>query len=246
MTLEEARASGLPISTGAVAGADDRPERPERLTDVATPTPAADPPPDPIRERAAEKAAATQPQSPPMPTPPAPVEVPLVDRIKEARELLEGCGCTVLDHAPEPVVIPVVVPGAPSPEQVLASALPAAPTQTFGWHLGQTLSLSGNATACAYRTAMDVVRGVRTFLFFGVTGVIALADATGAIDVTPLMERFLPESVTGLTTAQLTLLMSVAGLWLRMVTKTPTFGRWRSSARGGSGVDSPEEETRHG
>ena len=89
----------------------------------------------------------------------------------------------------------------------------------------------------------NAIRGVRTLLFFGVTGCLALASELNAIDISPLVQFFLPEGTT-VTVGQAITLMSVAGICLRLITKTPAFWRWQGGASPSGQVDDPTTSER--
>jgi hypothetical protein len=100
---------------------------------------------------------------------------------------------------------------------------------------------TGRAIACAYR----VLNGLKTILFFVLSGGLALATELQAIDLTPYVEMLLPAGahVSG---AQVITLLSLAGIGLRLITTTPIFVRWSNSFRGVGGasdskVDDPED-----
>lgn len=98
------------------------------------------------------------------------------------------------------------------------------------------LFTAGRATACAVR----VINGFKTFLFFGVSGSLALASEFDAIDLTPFLSAILPDGVK-VSTAQAVTLLSVAGIALRLVTKTPAFKRWAKPSQSAGSVDEPKE-----
>lgn len=90
-----------------------------------------------------------------------------------------------------------------------------------------------------------ILKGVRTILFFTVTGGSALFASLQDIDLSGFLSK-----LTGveIQSADLVLFMSAAGLGLRFITNSSAFKRWRTAARGdgeapgiGSGdVDEPE------
>lgn len=83
----------------------------------------------------------------------------------------------------------------------------------------------------------SALKGMRTLLFFGVTAVIGVADALNAIDLTGLIQSF---TGTTIKAGDLVTLMSIGGILLRLITKTPAFARWQKAAESG-GVDEPTD-----
>lgn len=93
----------------------------------------------------------------------------------------------------------------------------------------------------------SALKGLRTFLFFGVSGAGALYSSIEGIDVSGVASK-----LTGLeiNSGDLLLGMSIVGFGLRMLTDSSAFKRWSKAARGdgeapgvGSGdVDEPENQ----
>lgn len=169
--------------------------------------------------------------------------------------------------AATPVAAAVVAAAKPSPEEEIAAlharfdsldalireklttAAPAAPVvaEASGpcaaaraayatWRATKT---TGRAIACAYR----VLDGLKTIIFFVVSGGLAVATELQAIDLTPYASMILPEGAH-VSASQLITLLSLAGIGLRLVTKTPAFVRWTKAHTGGgsdSAVDEPAQ-----
>lgn len=124
-----------------------------------------------------------------------------------------------------PVPAPPVVPPVPEPPTPVP---PAEPAPWVAW------------LACAYNATKQAIVGIRTFLFFAVTFVLSAAQELGMIDITPLIELFLPAG-SKVSTSQAMLLISVVGIVLRTVTKTEMFASWQASL-GTRRVDPPKGE----
>lgn len=102
-----------------------------------------------------------------------------------------------------------------------------------------------NIAGCANR----FITGARTFLFFGTTGALGLADSFSGIDLSGLAEQYIGMK---LKVGDLVTMMAVGGILLRLVTKTPAFTRWQKAATAGNdgiapgvgsgSVDEPEEK----
>jgi hypothetical protein len=147
------------------------------------------------------------------------------------------------EPAPVAPVAPVVV--APPAEDVEAlkarlAALeakanrPCATIRAFNASICAVLT-TGRVAACGLR----VLNGFKTVLFFGVSGALALASEFDAIDLTPFISYVLPEG-THVSVAQAVTIMSVAGIALRIVTKTPAFKRWARPSQSSGSVDEPK------
>ena len=97
-----------------------------------------------------------------------------------------------------------------------------------------------NFIACASRTAYRSVEGLKTLLVFALTGGLALVSEFNGIDLTPLVQMFLPAGAH-LDVAQVITLMSVLGILLRLVTSTPVFRKAAKTVGGAadSNVDTP-------
>ena len=82
-------------------------------------------------------------------------------------------------------------------------------------------SLLRRVGRCTWRA----LEGLKTVLFFAVSGALAFADKLGAIDITPLLELVLPEG-SKVSVSQVVILLSMAGIVLRFVTAGPMFKDW--------------------
>jgi hypothetical protein len=87
------------------------------------------------------------------------------------------------------------------------------------------------------KSVASALKGARTLLFFGVTALVGLADAFSAIDLSSLSEHYIG---TKIKFGDIITVMSVAGILLRFITKTPAFARWQKAAESG-GVDEPTD-----
>lgn len=121
---------------------------------------------------------------------------------------------------------PVTAPAAPG-----GAATPVPPKKTWTQFL-----------ACVWTATSDLLQGLKTILFFGITASLGLAQELGNIDLTPLFSMVLPEG-SKITVAQAVVLMSVAGVMLRLVTKTKVFNSMRKQF-GSAPVDDPTEATK--
>jgi hypothetical protein len=81
------------------------------------------------------------------------------------------------------------------------------------------------------------LKGIRTLLFFTVTGGLGLLDAFNGIDLTGLAQRYLGANVK---VGDIMTFLSIAGILLRFVSNTPIFARWRAAATG-TGVGPVDE-----
>jgi hypothetical protein len=78
-------------------------------------------------------------------------------------------------------------------------------------------------TKCGARLVADFyafLKGARTILFFGLSCALALANELEAIDLTPYVAKLLPEGAH-IDTAGAIVLFSLAGIGLRLISKTP-------------------------
>lgn len=108
-----------------------------------------------------------------------------------------------------------------------------------------TVISSWNAARCVGR----LVQGARTFLFFGVTGIMALSATLQGFDIASFISRWTNIAVSS---EDVMVFMAVGGLVLRFITTTPAFTRWQKAAQGGNdgvsagvgsgSVDEPEEK----
>lgn len=128
------------------------------------------------------------------------------------------------DTTQAPPAMPVVVQPVTVPAADYVSALEArlaaletqlAPKQ--GWTVWAASAVS-RTSAAAWRA----VSGLKSVIFFGIAGLASLADAFGAVDLTPYIDMFLPAGAH-ITTAQAVALMSLAGLFLRFLTHSSLF-----------------------
>lgn len=242
MTEAEARASGLPITIGAIAGAPVE-ERPEAVTVTAAPAPAAPEPAAPaVPEPVAPVVAAvvvSVPEPAPVVVDPAPVVVvpvepeprTLEDKIQAAKDLLKSMGIEVHDGSdpaapllapvadPAPLPVPVPAPVGRCAAYRAARAAVLAPVKAWfaAWNL----------TKCFNR----FITGGRTLIVFGITSALGLADALNGIDLSGLLEGVIGTKVK---VGDIITLMSIAAILLRLVSSTPVFQRWQSPAPAGN------------
>lgn len=152
-------------------------------------------------------------------------DAPTLEQIEAARKLIERAGLRVLPEE--------------QPPKGRCAAFRA--WEKAKWAALTTLwSTLGVASFAA-----KAIKGVRTLLFFTVTGAGALIASIEGIDLSGYMSR-----LTGweLQSADVVLIMSAAGFGLRLITDSSAFQRWKKAARGdgvapgvGSGdVDEPE------
>lgn len=145
---------------------------------------------------------------------PEPPETPkTIDEAIEAR--MDEARAT---PAPAPVVVLApAVPDTTPDEQTTTGAVVDACTSAA--------STTWNWAKCAGR----VLNGMRTLLFFGVTGGLALLAKVQDFDLSGIVSRVSGKQIAA---EDVMLFMSTAGVVLRFVTSTPVFERWRKSAQG--------------
>lgn len=80
----------------------------------------------------------------------------------------------------------------------------------------------------------NLVTGFRTIIVFGVLGGIGLSDSLGSLDLTGLIQEYIPNVKAG----DIITVMSLLGIALRAISKTPLFQQWRTGRKPGS-VDEP-------
>lgn len=96
-------------------------------------------------------------------------------------------------------------------------------------------------TYSGMKLVYGLLDGLKTLLVFSVTGALALMQEFEAIDLTPLISKFIPDGAH-LDVATVITLMSVLGILLRIITKSPLFRRASAAVDGGatdSKVDTP-------
>lgn len=162
---------------------------------------------------------------------------PSPEEIDAAKALLARAG-----------LAPIVLVAAPEPLTAEEQAQDKGPCLAFrAWEKAQCAAVTTfwstwNLAGCAARA----LKGLRTLLFFGVTGAGTLYSSIEGIDLSGVASK-----LTGLHLeyTDLMLGMSIVGIGLRLLTDSSAFKRWRAAARGdgvspgvGSGdVDEPEE-----
>lgn len=115
--------------------------------------------------------------------------------------------------ATEPTELEILKARLEALEASLVVAPPPVPTEAPTW-----TKFAGKVLGDTWK----VVSGMKTVLFFGLAAAAGLADTLGAVDLTPYVQMFLPAGAK-LTSSQVVLLMSLAGLILRSMTKSPMF-----------------------
>lgn len=154
--------------------------------------------------------------------------------------------------APAEPLVPAAVP-APAPAAVppeVAAQLAALQAQVAALSKPGVVKSAGlwgwTKTKCGARLVADFyafLAGVKTLLVFGVTGSLALLSEFDAIDLTPYVAKVLPAG-SHISTAGAITMLSVAGIGLRLISKTPVFTKWAANKfRGGasdSAVDEPQ------
>lgn len=176
-----------------------------------------------------------------LPVLPDPVPAPTPEEIAAARALLARVPAEPLTLTTDSTgaLVPSPAPVVPDEPKNLCMAIRA-------WNKAKCAGITTfwstiGAAACVGR----IIKGVRTLLFFTVTGASALFASVEGIDLSGVASK-----LTGLNVqySDLILGMSIAGFGLRLITDSSVFKKWSKAARGdgvspgvGSGdVDEPE------
>lgn len=143
---------------------------------------------------------------------------------------------TLLKERLAPPSLAAVTP-APGEDVIVQSKGPCAAWRA--WFAAKEATFkAGRAAKCLYR----MLDGIKALLVFGVTGGLALVQSLDMYDLTPYLEMILPEG-SHVSASQAIVLMSVTGIGLRLITKTPVFTKWIGQKIGGGSDSTVDEPT---
>ena len=156
------------------------------------------------------------------------LETPTPEAVAEAKVLLEPTVPTAEEVARAKAILSSVGELPPADQRVLSTT----------WDYAACASL---VAARAVSVFWRVLNGFKTIFFFGLTGILTMLEAFAGVDVSGFVVRLLPAG-WNLSMSDVVVLISIAGILLRLVSNGPAFSRWRNQEGDVSGaVDVPAE-----
>lgn len=152
----------------------------------------------------------------------------------ETRQALQ-----LLVSAPSPVVSEPATPSVP------ATVVVEEPAQTTTGAVIDTCTDAASSAWDLTKCAGRLLNGVRTLLFFAVTGALAFGAKLGDVDISGFISRLTGANVDS---SDIVVFMSLSGIVLRWLTTTEVFARWKTAAKGAiqsdssSNVDDPDSQ----
>lgn len=125
---------------------------------------------------------------------------------------------------------------APSPAVAVTNRCAAIHATVRAWEVARfSAALAVVSTWSFAKCINNLLTGLRTIIVFGVIAFLGVADRLEGIDLTGLLTDYFPN----MKPTDVMTVMSLLGIGLRVISKTPLFEQWRTGKKPGS-VDEPQ------